>query len=85
MNKPISMTINETRLSLLNVLNTSNLPPCILEMIIKDLYSEAKQLSTFQLKQDTETYNRAQEDAKLQVEKENNKQEAEQQTITEPS
>lgn len=75
MNKPISMVINETRISLLNVLNTSNLPPCILEMIIKDLYSEAKQLSTLQLKQDTETYNKAQEDSKLQEEKD--KQETE--------
>lgn len=70
MNKPISMVINETRISLANVLNQSNLPPCILEMIVKDLYDEARQLSDMQLKKDTETYNKTQEDAKLQVEQE---------------
>ena len=38
MNKPISMIINETRISLANVCNESKLPPCVLEYIIKDLY-----------------------------------------------
>lgn len=63
MNKPISMVINETRISLANVLNTSKLPPCILEMIVKDLYDEARQLSSFQSKQDEENYAKALKDA----------------------
>ena len=63
MNKPISMVINETRISLANVLNTSNLPPCILEMIVKDLYDEARQLSAFQSKQDEQNYTKALKDA----------------------
>lgn len=69
MNKPISMVINETRISLADICNESGLPVCILEPIVKDLYEEIKYVSSMQLKQDTEAYNKAQEDAKLQVEK----------------
>lgn len=69
MNKPISMVINETRLSLTDICNESGLPACVLEPIVRDLHEEIKYVSSMQLKQDTETYNKAQEDAKLQVEK----------------
>lgn len=69
MNKPISMIINETRISLLKICNESGLPACVLEPIVKDVYNEIKHVSSMQLKQDTETYNKAQEDAKLQEEK----------------
>lgn len=79
MNKPISMVINETRISLADICNKSGLPTCVLEPIVKDLYEEIKYISSMQLKQDTEAYNKAKEDAKLQIDK----QETEQQTITE--
>lgn len=69
MNKPISMIINETRISLTDICNKSCLPACVLEPIVKDLYEEIKHVSAMQLKQDTEAYNKAQEDAKLQMEK----------------
>ena len=68
--KPISMVINETRISLTDICNQSGLPAGILELIVKDLYEEIKYVSNMQLKQDTETYNKTQEDTKLQVEKE---------------
>ena len=74
MNKPISMVINETRISLANICNESGLPVCVLEPIVKDLYEEIKYVSSMQLKQDTETYNKAKEDAKLQVDKQETKQ-----------
>lgn len=73
MNKPISMAINETRISLANVLNTSNLPPCILEMIVKELYDEARQLSSFQSKQDEENYAKALKDAESENKEEETK------------
>lgn len=73
MNKPISMVINETRISLTNVLNTSNLPPCILEMIVKELYDEARQLSSFQSKQDEENYAKALKDAERETDKQETK------------
>ncbi len=64
MNKPISIIINETRTSLIDICNKSNLPACVLEPIIKDLYEEIKHISSIQLKQDTEAYNKAQEEHK---------------------
>ena len=80
MNKPISIAINEIRISLTDICNKSGLPACVLEPIVKDLYEEIKYVSSIQLKHDTEAYNKAEEDAK----KENNK-ETEQQKNTEPS
>lgn len=71
MNKPISITINETRISLVNVCNKSGLPPCILEPIVKNLYDEIKHLAEVQLKQDEKNFYKSenQEQEKL---KENN-------------
>ena len=69
MNKPISMAINETRISLLKICNESGLPACILEPIVKDLYEEVKRVSAIQLRQDEESY------AKTQKEAQNNKNE----------
>ena len=54
MNKPISMVINETRISLTDICNKSGLPACVLEPIVRDLYEEIKYVSSMQLKQDTE-------------------------------
>lgn len=76
MNKPISMVINETRILLTDICNKSSLPACVLEPIVRDLYEEIKYVSSMQLKQDTEAYNKAQEDAKLQMDE--NKQETKQ-------
>ena len=73
MNKPISMVINETRLSLTEICNQSGLPACVLEPIVRDLYEEIKYVSSVQLKQETEAYNKAQEDAKLQAENQETK------------
>lgn len=56
--KPISMVINETRLSLVDICNKSNLPYCILESMLKDLYDEVRHLAKVQLKQDEENYNK---------------------------
>ena len=73
MNKPISMVINETRILLTKICNESGLPACVLEPIVKDLYDEIKYVAAMQLKQDTEAYNKAQEDAKLQADKQETK------------
>lgn len=70
MNKPISMIINETRISLTDICNKSGLPACVLEPIVRDLYEEIKYVSSMRLKQDTEAYNKAQEDAKKEIEQE---------------
>lgn len=79
MNKPISMIINETRLSLADICNNSGLPACVLELIVRDLHEKIKYVSSMQLKQDTETYNKAQEDTKKEINKETESK------LTEPS
>ena len=80
-NKPISMVINETRISLLNICKESNLPACILEPILKDLHEEVKRVSAIQLQQDEESYMQAQKEAQ------NSKNEpvTEKDKLTEPS
>lgn len=52
MNKPISMIIDDTKTTLVKICNDSNLPLCILEMIVKDMYNEIQVLSQNQLKND---------------------------------
>lgn len=43
MNKPISITIKETRERIISALNASNLPPCILEGIIAPIAQQITQ------------------------------------------
>ena len=45
MEKPITMVINETRESLIKTINESNIPPFIMEMMLKDIYMEVNQLN----------------------------------------
>jgi len=45
MEKPITMVVDETRQSLIKTINESNLPPFIIEMMLKDIYTEVNQLS----------------------------------------
>ena len=56
-NKPLSMRIQETKEKLVQVINTSSLPPCITELIIKDIFNELCMLSKEQLNEDILTYN----------------------------
>ena len=45
MEKPITMVVNETRESLIKTINESNLPPFIMEMMLKEIYAEVNQLN----------------------------------------
>ena len=60
MNKPISMVVNETRISLLKICNESGLHACVLELIVKDLYTDVNRVSENQFKKDEESYIQAQ-------------------------
>lgn len=44
MNKPISISIEETKQSLIDVVNNCKLHPSIIELILKDVYWEVNQL-----------------------------------------
>lgn len=56
MNKPISMAINDVKNSLIATCNKYSLPPCILELIVKDILNEIHVLSQKQLQEDELAY-----------------------------
>lgn len=56
MDKPISMLIKETKDSLINICNTSQLPPSILELILGNVHAEIFLLSKKCLEQDELIY-----------------------------
>lgn len=51
MNKPISITIKETRERIISALNDSNLPPCILEGIIVPIAQQITQAAAAEVEQ----------------------------------
>ena len=57
--KPTSMIIKETKDKLVEILNTSALPPFVLEPIMKDLYTEVVGLSQQQYLQEKTEYEKA--------------------------
>lgn len=54
--KPITLAIEETKMELVNTLNTSELPIFALNSIVKDLYNEINLAYIEQLKIDKQTY-----------------------------
>ena len=46
MKKPITMVVDETKQSLIKMINESNIPPFIMEMLLKEIYTEVNKLST---------------------------------------
>ena len=54
--KPISLVRADFISALTNLVNNSNLPPFIIEPILKDLYSDIHILSQKQLENDTKYY-----------------------------
>lgn len=56
MNKPITLIIQETKTNFYNILNNTPLPPCVLELIVKDMLNEIHVLSKKQLQEDELVY-----------------------------
>ena len=56
MDKPITIIIDEFKKKLADDMNGSNLPPFILETILKDLHQEVFMLSRRQLEEDKIRY-----------------------------
>ena len=59
---PTSMRINILKNGLVTLINTSNLPPYIVEPILKDLHAEVHGLAEEQARKETEEYNKAVEE-----------------------
>lgn len=62
LNKPVQLLIKETRENFVNVINTSRLPMCIVELIVKDIYSDIKSGSNLEYEQVVRTYKEKQKD-----------------------
>lgn len=56
MDKPISMTIEETREIIINVLNNSKLHPSVIELMLKGIYLEAAMLANVASKKEKQQY-----------------------------
>lgn len=52
MNKPISISIKETRRGICDVINASGLPISVIELIVSDVYGEVQLVSRKQYEQD---------------------------------
>lgn len=52
MNKPISISIKETRQGICDVINASGLPISVIELIVSDVYGEVQHISRKQYEHD---------------------------------
>ena len=70
MNKPISIAINETKNTMIEAINASGLPACILLEILNSVSSQMSMLSKQELEFDTKNYIEALKDEQDNTEKE---------------
>lgn len=56
MNKPISLSIDEARKSIITAINNTDLPVSILEIIIKNIYDDIYMLKEKELQEDLYKY-----------------------------
>ena len=56
MDKPLSLIIEETRQAIADAVNNSHLPPTLLAYIVKDVYTELRQVEAEQYKRDKVSY-----------------------------
>lgn len=59
MEQPISITINELKLKIINDINEAALPPYIVELLFKDLYNQIAETAKLQLSKDYEEYQKS--------------------------
>lgn len=64
MNKPLDLQIEETKERILTAINDSKMPACLIELIVKDIYSEIILIKNNELQKSKEQYEKSLEDAK---------------------
>ena len=64
MNKPLDLQIEETKGRILAAINDSKMPACLIELIVKDIYSEIILIKNNELQKSKEQYEKSLEDAK---------------------
>ena len=62
MNKPISLSIDEARKSIITAINNTDLPASILEIIIKNIYDDIYMLKEKELQEDLYKYQNSNDD-----------------------
>ena len=60
MNKPLSVAKEEFKSSLINLVNNSNLPPCLVEEVMGGIFMEVKSLAKNQYDKDLEEWQNSQ-------------------------
>lgn len=56
MNKPIALIIKDTRKQIINALNESQLPPCLLEAVLNPIYQQIAQAAQTEIVQAEKEY-----------------------------
>lgn len=61
MNKPIALIIKDTRRQIINALNESQLPPCLLEAVLNPIYQQITQAAQQEIAQAEQEYKESEE------------------------
>ena len=62
--KPISLILEESKRVIIDAVNSTNLHPTLLEMIIKDIYNEVRERANYQYEFDKNEYEKSYEQSK---------------------
>lgn len=68
-NKPISIILDDLKNGIADLINNSQLPPSLVEPIMKDLYNEVSMVAKQQLEQDKKNWEASQSEPSQEVEK----------------
>ncbi len=56
MEKPISLQLDDLRNTLVEIINSSKLPPCLIKPIVKEIYDQINILYVQEIEKDRKTY-----------------------------
>lgn len=59
MEKPIALILNDFKTALISAINESNLPACLMEPVLKDIYGQISNLSIQELNAQKKQYDEA--------------------------
>ena len=72
--KPISLTIEEVKAEIANIINNSQLPPVVLDLIVKDIYNEVHSIYIQQTMQEQQEYNTSKQNDKNDIKTQTNEE-----------
>ena len=72
--KPISLIIEEVKTEIANIINNSQLPPVVLDLIVKDIYNEVHSIYIQQTMQEQQEYNTSKQNDKNDIKTQTNEE-----------